>query len=87
MFSTPGQPFFAPPAWQSLRETGGAWSGDMLFDLKAKAEKYESKVAQCEEWARQAPDGAQRAFYKVLADYYGNLATDFRQVLAKRQFA
>ncbi len=59
----------------------------MLIDLQAKAEKYETKVAQCEAWAKQAPDGAQRAFYAGLAEYYANLATDFRQVLAKRQFA
>jgi hypothetical protein len=56
----------------------------MLIDLLQKAEKYESKVAQCEEWARQAPDGPQKDFYKVLADYYGGLATDFRHVLARR---
>ncbi len=58
-----------------------------MTDLQAKAEKYESTVAQCEEWARQAPDGAQRAFYRGLAEYYGDLAANFRQVLAKRQFA
>jgi hypothetical protein len=30
----------------------------MEVDLQAKAEKYETKAAQCEEWARQATEGA-----------------------------
>ena len=59
----------------------------MVTDLQTKVEKYETKIAQCEEWARQAPDGAQRAFYKVLAEYYGELAREFRQVLARRKAA
>jgi hypothetical protein len=59
----------------------------MVTDLQTKVQKYEAKVAQCEEWARQAPDGPQRAFYEVLAQYYGELAMDFRQVLAKRKAA
>ena len=46
---------------------------------------YESKAAQCEKRVRQATDGPQRAFYEVLAHYYGKLATDFRQIIAKRQ--
>jgi hypothetical protein len=56
----------------------------METDLRAKIEKYAAKATQCEEWARQAPDGAQRGFYMGLAEYYGQLASDFRQVLAKR---
>jgi hypothetical protein len=59
----------------------------MLIDLQAKAEKYERKGAQYQELAQQTPDGPQREFYKVIADYYGDLATDFRQVLARRQAA
>jgi hypothetical protein len=59
----------------------------MGTDLQAKAEKYETKLAQCEEWARQAPEGPQRAFFEVLAEYYRELATSFRQVLAKRNAA
>jgi hypothetical protein len=57
----------------------------MGTDLQTKVEKYESKVARCEEWARQATNGPQRAFYQVLAGYYGQLATDFRQVIEKRK--
>ena len=56
----------------------------VVSDLQSKAVKYETKLAQCEEWARQAPAGPQRAFFEVLAGYYRELATDFRQVLAKR---
>ncbi len=56
-------------------------------DLQSKAEKYENKLIQCEEWARQAPEGPQRAFFEVLAGYYRELATDFRQILAKRTAA
>ena len=58
-----------------------------MTDLQTKVEKYESKVAQCEEWVRRAKDGPQRAFYEVLARYYGDLATDFRQVIEKRKAA
>ena len=56
-------------------------------DLQTKVEKYELKAAQCEEWVRQATDGPQRVFYQVLADYYGAVATDFRQVIEKRKAA
>ncbi len=59
----------------------------MGTDLQGKVEKYETKTAQCKEWARQAPDGAQRAFYEGLADYYGELAAEFRQVIEKRKAA
>ena len=55
-----------------------------MMDLEAKAEKYESKTAQCKEWARQATDGYQRNFYEELAAYYGQVAEDFRQVIAKQ---
>jgi hypothetical protein len=59
-----------------------------MTDLQTKAEKYETKAADCVESARQAPDEPERAFYKVLADdYYRELATDFRQVIAKRNAA
>jgi hypothetical protein len=59
----------------------------MLTDLQTKVEKYETKAAQCEQWIRQATDGSQRAFYEVLANYYGELATNFRQVIEKRKTA
>lgn len=55
-----------------------------MTELRAKAEKYESKAAKCKESAQRATDGPQKAFYEVLADYYGGLATDFRHVLAKQ---
>ena len=64
-----------------------AWSSAVVTDLQAKVLKYETKAAQCEESARQATDGPQRAFYEVLAHYYGKLATDFRQIIAKRETA
>ena len=51
----------------------------METNLKAKAEKYETKAAQCEEWAREAMEGPERSLYGELADYYGKLATDFRR--------
>jgi len=59
----------------------------MMTDLQTKVEKYETKAAQCEEWARQATDARQRAFYEVLAQYYGELAMDFRRVIEKRKAA
>ncbi|SHJ27193.1 hypothetical protein SAMN05444159_0154 [Bradyrhizobium lablabi] len=59
----------------------------MATELQTKVEQYETKAAQCEERARQATDGPQRAFYEVLARYYGKLATDFRQVIEKRKAA
>ncbi len=58
-----------------------------MTDLRAKAEKYESKAAKCQETAQRAADGAQKALYEVLAGYYGGLATDFRHVLAKQMAA
>jgi hypothetical protein len=59
----------------------------MEADLQAKVEKYEGKAAKCKEWAAQATEGPQRALYEVLAGYYDELATDFRQVIAKRKAA
>jgi hypothetical protein len=59
----------------------------MIADLQAKVEKYEIKAAQCEERARQSTDGPQRAFYEVLARYYGQVATDFRHIIEKRNAA
>jgi hypothetical protein len=56
----------------------------MEIDLQAKAQKYETKAAQCEQRARLATDRPEQAFYEVLAHYYGEVATDFRQVIEKR---
>jgi hypothetical protein len=61
-----------------------AWSGAKVIDLQTKVQVYERKAAKCEERARQATDGHQRAFYEVLANYYGVVATDFRHVIEKR---
>ena len=58
-----------------------------MIDLQTKVEKYEIKAAQCEARVRQATEGAQQAFYQVLAQYYGELATDFRQIIEKRKAA
>jgi hypothetical protein len=58
-----------------------------MTDLETKAEKYKTKAARCEEWALQAPVGPQRDLYEVLAHYYGELATNFRQVIEKRKAA
>jgi hypothetical protein len=59
----------------------------MMTDLQTKAEKYETKAAQCEEWALRASVGPQRDLYEVLARYYRELATNFRQVIEKRKAA
>ena len=59
----------------------------MEADLQIKVEKYEGKAAKCKEWAEKAAEGPQRALYEVLAGYYEELATDFRQVIAKRKTA
>jgi hypothetical protein len=56
----------------------------METDLQAKAEKYETKTAQCEEWARQATEGPERALYEGLADWYGGVAGGFGRGIAKR---
>jgi hypothetical protein len=59
----------------------------MIAELQTKLERYENKAAQCRDWAAQAPEGPQREFFQVLADYYGGLAEDFRQAIAKRTAA
>jgi hypothetical protein len=59
----------------------------VLHDLQTKAEKYEGKAAECEKAAREASDRPGQAFYEGLAHYYGELAADFRQVIAKRRAA
>ena len=56
----------------------------MLSDLQIKLEKYDTRAAECERLAQAATDGPGRALYEELARYYGELATDFRQVIAKR---
>jgi hypothetical protein len=58
-----------------------------MTDLQAKAEKYETKAAQCQESVRQAKNGSQRGFYEALAQYYAGLATDYRHVIEKRKTA
>lgn len=59
----------------------------MGTEFQTKVEKYANKAAQCEEWARQAAEGPQRTFFEVLANYYGELAANFRQVMEKRELA
>ena len=59
----------------------------LITDLQTKVQKYETKANQCEERVRQAADSPQRAFFEVLARYYSELATDFRQVIGKRNAA
>ena len=61
------------------------WGGVVLSDLQNKMEKYESKAAHCRKAAQGAPGARERAFYEELSRYYGELATDFRQIIAKRQ--
>lgn len=56
----------------------------MLSDLQTKLEKYERKAAQYEQAAQRAIAGPDRAFYQGLASYCDELATKFRQVIAKR---
>jgi hypothetical protein len=60
------------------------WSGAVSSDLQAKLEKYERKAAQYDKAAREAKGEADRAFYQGLARYTDDLATKFRQVIAKR---
>ena len=61
-----------------------AWSTAVQSDLQTKLEKYASKAARYEKAAQQAADGPERAFYQGLARYCDELATNFRQVIAKR---
>jgi hypothetical protein len=56
----------------------------MLSDLQTKLEKYERKAARYEQAAQQAINGPDRVFYQGLARYCDDLATKFRQVIAKR---
>ncbi len=56
----------------------------MPGDLQTKLEKYERKAARYEQAAQQATGGPERAFYQGLARYCDELATNFRQVIAKR---
>jgi hypothetical protein len=56
----------------------------VLSDLQTKLGKYEGKAAQYGKAAQQATDGPQRAFYEGLARYCDELATKFREVIAKR---
>ena len=53
-------------------------------DLQSKLEKYERKAAQYQKAAQQAASNANREFYKGLASYCDDLASQFRQVIAKR---
>ena len=62
-------------------------SRTLLSDLQANAKFYETRAAECGHMAREAPDGPQRVFYEVLADYYADVARDFRGVIAKRTVA
>ena len=57
----------------------------MLADLRTKAAKYESKTAECKALADKADGAAKRRLYDGLADYYGDLAADFRQVIEKQK--
>jgi len=62
-------------------------SGAVLTDLQGKLEKYERKAAEYGRAAEKATDGPQRAFYEGLAHYCDELATKFREVIAKRSEA
>ena len=66
-----------------------AWrgSGAVLSDLQGKLEKYERKAAEYGRAAEKATDGPQRAFYEGLAHHCDELATKFREVIAKRSEA
>jgi len=57
----------------------------VLNDLRVKLDRYEAKAAHCQRAAQEATDEPGRAFYEELADYYGNLARDFRRVIANRE--
>jgi len=53
-------------------------------DLQSKLEKYERKAANYERAAQASASEANRAFYKGLACYCDDLASKFREVIAKR---
>jgi hypothetical protein len=57
----------------------------MLNDIRVKLDRYEAKAAHCQRAAQEATSEPGRAFYEELADYYGSLARDFRQVIANRE--
>ena len=57
----------------------------MLNDLRVKLDRYEAKAAHCQRAAQEATDAPGRVFYEELADYYGGLARDFRQVISKSE--
>jgi hypothetical protein len=59
----------------------------ILNDLRVRLDKYEAKAAHCQRAAQEATDEPGRAFYEELADYYGSLARDIRQVIANRKAA
>ena len=56
----------------------------MSSELQAKLEKYERKAAQYQKASQELTSEADRAFYQGLARYTDDLATKFRQVIAKR---
>jgi hypothetical protein len=53
-------------------------------DLQEKLQKYELKAANYKTAAEHAKTGADRALYQGLAGYCDDLATQFREVIAKR---
>ena len=61
-----------------------AWSSAVLINLQTRMKKYERKAAQYARTAEEATDEPVRAFYEELAGYYGELAKDFRRVIAKQ---
>jgi hypothetical protein len=56
--------------------------------LKIYTKRRHGRFAVCSETesskSLQSIEGAQGALYEVLAGYYGQLAADFRQAIAKR---
>jgi hypothetical protein len=55
-----------------------------MTDLQGKMERYERKAAHCRALAEQTSIGPEREFFEVLATYYGRLANDFRQAIARQ---
>ena len=66
--------------WVVQRE----WGAPVANDLQTKLEKYERKAANYKNAADQAKTRADRALYQGLAGYCDDLATQFREVIAKR---
>ena len=56
----------------------------MSNDLQTKLEKYERKAAHYGRAAEEAASNANREFYRGLASYCDDLASQFREVIAKR---